>query len=107
MDEERQRVNLKLQYRYSGPHMVTKIYGPVVYQARMNGEIVDVHASKMKRDPAHPNIIRYEPVNHLYDDKTVRVMMQELEHPAPDETEDPTPLDHGMELQEETQDQND
>ena len=49
-ERERLLISAKLQFRYTGPHVVIRALNPVVYEARVNGRIKVVHAMKMKRD---------------------------------------------------------
>ena len=46
------KLTRKLQYRYTGPHIVQKVMNPVVYRCLVNGKEKMVYAGKMKRDPA-------------------------------------------------------
>ena len=40
----------KLQFRYTGPHVVVEVLSPILYLCEVNGKRQRVHASKMKRD---------------------------------------------------------
>ena len=53
---EKSPINAKLQYRYTGPHIILQQINPVTYKALVNGTIKTVHANKMKRD-TEPNTI--------------------------------------------------
>jgi hypothetical protein len=63
-----QKISLKLQYRYTGPHTVQRVINPVVYECIVNGNIRNVHANKMKRatkDDRHiDRTLREHPAEH-------------------------------------------
>ena len=50
-DEQQYKISAKLQYRFSGPHVVTEVISPVVYRVRIDGREKIIHANRMKRDP--------------------------------------------------------
>jgi hypothetical protein len=51
------RLFLKLQDRYTGPHVVIRQFSPVTYRCSINGRIQVVHLNKMKRDcSTHSNV---------------------------------------------------
>ena len=50
-DQQEHKISTKFQYRYSGPHTVTRVINPVTYEARIDGILCYVHANRMKRDP--------------------------------------------------------
>ena len=50
-DEQLYKISAKLQYRFSGPHVVTEVISPVVYRVRIDGREKIIHANRMKRDP--------------------------------------------------------
>ena len=47
-DEEWSKIGSKLQFRYVGPFLVTKVISPVVYEALMHNRYQRVHAINMK-----------------------------------------------------------
>jgi hypothetical protein len=52
------RLSLKLQDRYTGPHVVIRQLSPVTYRCSINGRIQVVHLNKMKRDCSALNNVR-------------------------------------------------
>jgi hypothetical protein len=49
-DERKYKLSGKLQYRYTGPHMILTVINPVTYTASFDGFKRTVHANRMKRD---------------------------------------------------------
>jgi hypothetical protein len=54
------RLSLKLQDRYTGPHVVIRQLSPVTYRCSINGRIQVVHLNKMKRDCSTLNNVRHQ-----------------------------------------------
>jgi hypothetical protein len=89
----------KLQYRYSGPYIITKVQSPVNYLASINGKTQPVHALNMKPHPfsrrlatpfAQPNPV--PPLPHL---NQLGALIQEAlaEHPTlPQAPAPPAPI---------------
>ena len=48
--KKKQKLSLKLQERWTGPHTILEVYNPVLYRATVNNRIRNVHAIRMKRD---------------------------------------------------------
>ena len=48
LDEKLYKLNSKLQYRWTGPYLITKKVSPVLYEADMHNEKKMVHAVNMR-----------------------------------------------------------
>jgi hypothetical protein len=57
-DKVQYKLSSKLQFRYSGPYLVTKILSPVNYLANINGSIQPVHALNMKPHPLNGKVLQ-------------------------------------------------
>lgn len=44
-------ITAKMQFKHIGPYTITKKFSPVLYEAKVNGELKTVHALQMKPDP--------------------------------------------------------
>jgi hypothetical protein len=63
----RLKINAKLQMKYVGPYIITKVINPTTYLAKIDNKEVRVHASRMKR--LHPSPKDYLPIfSQFFDD---------------------------------------
>ena len=58
-DRQKHKISLKLQARYSGPHIVLEVINPIIFLCNVNGKLRRIHAHRMKRGPTH----RRRPIN--------------------------------------------
>jgi len=58
-DREKHKISLKLQARYSGPHIVLEVINPIIFLCNVNGKLRRIHAHRMKRGPT----FRRHPIN--------------------------------------------
>jgi hypothetical protein len=66
-DKLRLKINAKLQMKYVGPYIITKIINPTTYLAKIDNKEIRVHASRMKR--LHPSPKDYLPIfSQFFDD---------------------------------------
>ena len=75
--KEKHKVNQKLQMRYTGPHRITKVINPVVYEANVDGKLIIVHANKIKRDPSKRAIRHKLNPFEIFTDEIIGEMLKE------------------------------
>jgi hypothetical protein len=64
------RISLKLQDRYTGPHVVIRQLSPVTYRCSVNGRIQVVHLNQMKRNVSILHNVR-DQRRDLFDDEDI------------------------------------
>ena len=63
--KKKEKLSLKLQERWTGPHVVLHVYNPVLYRCSVNNRIRNVHAIRMKRETSAKE--RFIPMADAYE----------------------------------------
>jgi len=90
-DEKKYKLSGKLQYRYTGPHMILTVINPVTYIASFDGFRRTVHANRMKRD-SRRNLNRRDIRNSQERPSRSQKTQKPTEERVPEKIEDPKDL---------------